>query len=369
MERINQSITWSITVGAFSGPEISNDGLILYLDASNRKSFAGVGTERVGTLVPSFNNWNGLVGTSVAYAGKNGRPGINLNITAANGGGVNYWGGTTGTLACLSSTQYTITALVRYAGNTPSANLFYIRQYNSGGTQTSEGGKYNSSNQKYVGDGFYLTWATFTTDATATSFFIHGYDYSNIQIWLEDIQCKLGGLSDTSGNSNNGALTGTMALSSASGGVIQLSGNNYISTGLNLTTGTYTIIAAARYVTTGGRIITSLSNNWLMGHWNGTPENYYAEGWVSNVSTGTSDTNWRILAATGNTATDSWQMHVNGFQTFSNTNGSAGPNNLGINISGERSNSEVGFLLAYNRVLSAAEIQQNFYTFRGRFNI
>ena len=352
-----------------SGPEISNDGLILHLDAGNRKSFGGVGADRVGGILSTFGSWNGLTGTSTPYTSIQGKSGVYLNITNANGGGVNWWYSVNGGQACTPSTQYTITARVKYSGNTPSANLFYVRQYNSGGSQTSEGGRYSSSNQVLLSDGYYLAWATFTTDATATSFYVHGYDYVNIQIWLEDVQCKLGGLGDISGNSNNGSLTGAMTLSSANGGVVQFSGNNYIMTGLNLSSGAYTVIAAARYTTIGGRIITAASNNWLMGHWSAYTESYYAEGWVSSAPAGASDTNWRILAASGNSSTDSWQMYVNGAQTFSNNGGSAGPNNLGINVNPERASGEVGFLLAYNRVLSTEEIQQNFQALRSRFGI
>lgn len=353
-----------------AGPSVVTSGLISHLDASNRKSWSGIGSNRVGNVLPTFGSWNGLVGTCTSYVGKNGKSAVYLNITSANGGGVNYWYGDNGNMSCSSSTQYTISALVRYSGNTPSANLFYVRQYNSGGSQTSESGKYSTSNQVYIGDGLYLAWATFTTDSTATSFYVHGYEYSNIQLWLEDVQCKLGGLSDISGNSNNGSLTGAMTLASSSGGVIRFSGDNYITTGINLSSSAYTVISAARYSSIGGRIITAVSNNWLMGHWSSTTENHYAEGWVSNSSSGASDTNWRILAASGNPSTDSWQMYVNGNLTFSNNAGSAGPNNLGINVySSERSSGEVGCLLAYNRVLTQTEIKQNFNALRGRFGI
>jgi hypothetical protein len=351
-----------------AGPNVPSSGLLTCLDASNRKSLSGVGADRIGYIIPTFGNWSGLVGTSTAYTGRNGKPGVYLNITASNGGGVNWWYSSFGGMSCSSSTQYTITGLVRYTA-TPNPNLFYVRQFNSGGAQTSESGKYSSANQIDVGGGFYLAWATFTTDSTATSFYVHGYDYQNVQIWLEDVQCKLGGLGDASQNSNNGSLTGAMTLSSANGGVIQFNGNNYITTGLNLSSGAYTVIAAARYTTVSGRIITSLSNNWLMGHWSNTTENHYAEGWVSASSAGAADTSWRILATSGNTATDSWQMYVNGNLTYSNANGSAGPNNLGINCNSERSSGEVGFLLAYNRVLSADEIKQVFQSSRSRFGI
>ena len=353
-----------------AGTKVETTGLILKLDASNRKSFSGVGAERLNGIAASFSNWNGLVGTSTNYTASNGQTGVYLRITANNGGGVNWWNATNGTQPCLSSTQYIITAKIKYSGNTPNPNLFYVRQYNSGGAQTSESGKYNSATQVAVGnDGYYIAWAYFTTDATATSFLVQGYDYQNIEIQLEDAQCKLAGLADISGAGNNGALTGTISRGANAGGVIQFSGNNFINTGLNLASGAYTVIAAARYTAVTGRIITSLNNNWLMGHWGATTENLYAEGWVSAVSAGTGDTNWRILATTGNTATDSWQMYVNGALTYSNANGVAGPNGLGININPERSTGEVGFLMAYNRVLSADEIRQNFTAFRARFGL
>jgi hypothetical protein len=352
------------------GSKITTNALISCLDASNRKSFSGIGNERLGDIYASFGNWNGLVGTSENYTSKYGE-GVYLNITNNNGGGVNWWNSVNGAQACLSSTQYVITARVKYIGNTPNPNLFYVRQYNSGGSQTSESGKYSSSNQVLLSDGYYLVWAYFTTDSTAVSFLVQGYDYSNIQIWLQDVQCKLAGLNDISGNNNNGSLVGGMSRTGTNSGVIQLTNTNYILTGLNLSTGNYTVISAARW--TGGanlRVITAASNNWLMGHWNNSTENYFAEGWISAVSSGASDTNWRILASTGSTTYDSWQMYVNGVQTYSNSNGAAGPNNLGINANAsERSNCEIGFLLVYNRVLSADEIKQNFNAMRGRYGI
>lgn len=357
-------------MGVFSGPEISTAGLILNIDAGNRKSWGGVGAERLGGITAVFDNWNGLVGTSTLYKNTPGSQGAYLKITNANGGGVRWWDSVNGIRPCLSSTQYVISAKVKYSGNTPNPNMFYVRQYNSGGTQTSEGGKYSSANQIDLGDGYYLTWALFTTDATAVSFLVQGYDYANIEIWLEDVQCRLAGLADISGKGNNGSLTGSMSILASSGGVVQLSGNNFINTGLNLSTGSYTVISATRYTTTGGRIITALTNNWLMGHWGGSTENHYAEGWVSAVSSGTSDTNWRILAASGNTVSDSWQMYVNGVQTYSNGNGSAGPNGLGINVyATERSSCEVGLLMVFDRVLTPEEIRQVFNAYRGRFGI
>lgn len=173
---------------------------------------------------------------------------------------------------------------------------------------------------------------------------------------------------DVSGNGNNGTITGSISLS---GGAFQFTTGNYVTTTLNLSSGDYTVIASARWTGgSNGRIITSLNNNWLLGHWSGTTENHYAEGWVSAVSSGSSDTNWRIYAASGSTNTDSWQIYVNGSLTYSNSNGSAGPNRPGINCNtGEYSNGQCGIFLVYNRVLSATEILQMYQSLRGRFSL
>jgi hypothetical protein len=172
----------------------------------------------------------------------------------------------------------------------------------------------------------------------------------------------------------NGTLTNGPTYSSVNGGVIALDGvNDYIYVPLNLSTSNYTIMGAARYVVVNGRTFSALTNNWLMGHWSSSTENYYAEGWVSSVQAGSQDTNWRIYAATGNYSGDSWELYVNGkLNAGPNNGGSAGPNGFAIGSSqaaGEFSNSHISNLLVYNRVLTAAEISQNFNALRGRYGI
>ena len=176
---------------------------------------------------------------------------------------------------------------------------------------------------------------------------------------------------DATHNGYNGVLSPKYP--TKSGNKFVFNGTNHVQIpNINLSTGAYTIVSVARW--TGGnnsRLTTSIYNNWLLGHWAGTTENYYAEGWVSNVSSGAGDTNWRVLVGTGNTTTDSWQIYVNGTLTFSNSNGSAGPNGLGINsynnAQSELSNGECSYLAAYNRVLSEAEIKEITAGLRSRF--
>jgi hypothetical protein len=181
---------------------------------------------------------------------------------------------------------------------------------------------------------------------------------------------------DLSGNNNNGTLVNGPTYSSANGGVIVLDGvNDYISVSINLTNQSYTVFGAARYVTAGGRTFSGLSNNWLMGHWSASTVKHYAVGWVTDSSgSEQSDTNWRSYAATGNYSTDSWAFYVNGeLETGPNTGGSNGPNGFAIGKYGpgnsEYSNAHISFMLCYNRVLTAAEIKQNFNALRDRFGI
>ena len=172
----------------------------------------------------------------------------------------------------------------------------------------------------------------------------------------------------------NGTLTNGPTYSSANGGVIVLDGvNDYIDVPINLTNTNYTIMGAARYVVAAGRTF-SASNNWLMGHWSSSTQNHFANGWVSGVGAGPSDTNWRSYATTGNFSGDSWALYVNGvLDAGPNSGGSNGPNGFSIGRyapgNSEYSNSHISNLLVYDRVLSAAEIQQNFNALRSRFSI
>ena len=173
----------------------------------------------------------------------------------------------------------------------------------------------------------------------------------------------------------NGTLTNGPTYSSANGGVIVLDGvNDYIDVPINLTNTNYTIMGAARYVVVGGRTFSGQSNNWLMGHWSSSTQNHFANGWVSGVGAGPSDTNWRSYATTGNFSGDSWALYVNGvLDAGPNSGGSNGPNGFSIGRyapgNSEYSNSHISNLLVYDRVLSAAEIQQNFNALRSRFSI
>ena len=186
---------------------------------------------------------------------------------------------------------------------------------------------------------------------------------------------------DRSGNGYHGTLVGGVSYSTSNGGLFDFDGvDDYISIPINLTNMAYTVIAIARYkgLVRNARIVSSNSGNWLMGWWAGRTNQYYAEGWVYSPSTA-AETNWICYAATGipTTATpsgDSWQLYRNGALIVGpNADGSNGPNGIRLGNSGtftgEISDCQVSYVIAYNRILTSEEIQQNFNAIRGRFGI
>lgn len=179
---------------------------------------------------------------------------------------------------------------------------------------------------------------------------------------------------DLSGNSNHMTLINSPSYSSSSGGVIQFNGSNqYADLNLNYSTSTFTIMGASRYSgSPRGRIITAINNNWLLGHWASSTQKYYAEGWITNSSSGeTNDTNWRIYTATENYPSDLRSMYVNNTAYITNSNGgSQGFNGLRLGQQySEYSASEVGFILVYNRILTQAEMTQNYNFFASRYGL
>lgn len=179
-------------MAAHTGLNSVEDGLVFYYDMDNaKKSFKGKPTTNLVTEpTVAFSNWSGLTGSTVAYLNKEGRQGVRLQTLTS--GGV-QWYNTGGQQEILPNTQYTVSATIKYSGAIPHPNLFYIRQYTSAGSQTSERGQYTSSLQVPLGGGWYRAYRTFTSDSSATRMLVQGYQYAGgIIIDIEDVQLEQG---------------------------------------------------------------------------------------------------------------------------------------------------------------------------------
>lgn len=182
---------------------------------------------------------------------------------------------------------------------------------------------------------------------------------------------------DISGNGHNGILYNGVGFSTVNGGVLTFDGtSSYLSCGTpNLSSTNYTVIGAARYSgATRGRMINATTNNWLLGYWGNSVANYYAEGWVTAVGAGGSDTNWRIHAGTGDIGADSYNFYINGtLNTGPSNAGSQGPNGITVGKIGytasEYSTGHFSFVYIYNRVLTVSEIAQIYNAKKSRFGI
>jgi hypothetical protein len=147
-----------------------------------------------------------------------------------------------------------------------------------------------------------------------------------------------------------------------------------IPNGTNTLQNTFTYMGASRfYGTTQGRLLSSAEANWLLGSWQSTTENYYAEGWISPVGAGATDFNWRVYAGTGDRGADDWKLYVNGVLTYQSGGGAYAPGTLrfGAGHPGdlEYGFGQLGFVLFYNRVLTDAEVLQNYNALKSKVGL
>ncbi len=126
-----------------------------------------------------------------------------------------------------------------------------------------------------------------------------------------------------------------------------------------------------------GRLISGKSNNWLLGQWDAYMRQYYPVGWVTGIGAGSSavydDLETHIWCGTGDISGNAYRFRDDNVEyTTATTSGTAGPNGFILGAYGPGGPSEYGtgtitVLLVYNRVLTDAEIDQNFNAQKNRF--
>lgn len=180
---------------------------------------------------------------------------------------------------------------------------------------------------------------------------------------------------DLSGNNHNITLGSTVSYTSDFEGVLTFpeNGNGYgRNTSMNLSTSNYTVITYVRKLSNSnnGRTVTAYQNNWLIGHHDDTYGDYYAEGWVNNISSPKSDTTWRMFAGTGHISNDVYQLYINDSLIVQNNLGSQGPRGWNLNNQyNQYSNCQIANIIVYNRVLTATEIQNIYMGTKSRFGL
>lgn len=385
----------------FAGAEIPNNGLIMMLDAANPKSFSPNTFSRPTNIYSWVNTptGNNCTLSQDTIASPVGSTPMKMAVTGNDPSTPTYNVAAWNISTVLNGQTWTVSVWAK--ASVPTTGQIFIFGANSSGVSYVNG--------SYIGIAavtFNITtqWQRFSCPIT-----FNNADVAYIQtrldgpdsggtgqtIWWDGLQVELASTASTfnprtntnqanwvdlTGNGYNATLSNTYFIPSDSTGVLEtrgIAGSNIQQTTLNLASTNYTIITATRYAAASprGRMLNGKNNNWLLGNWSGTTENYYAEGWVSSAAAGAADTNWRIIAGTGQIAADAYSMYVNGTNNISNnTGGSAGPNGLVVGMTGYDLSTELtlgrcSFILAYNRVLSATEVSQVYQAYRGRFGI
>ena len=388
-------------MSVYSGPEIPNNGLIMMLDAANPKSFS----PNTFSKPTDIYSWvNSAVGNNCTLsrdtiASPVGNTPLKMVVTGADPSTSTYNSAAWNVSTVINSQTWTVSVWAKASVSTTCQ--IFVFGANSSGVGFVNGAwigiaaltfnittewqriqcpiTFNNADVAYIqlrldgpdasGTGQIIWWDGLQVELASTASTFNSRTNTNQANWL-----------DLTGNGYNATLSNTYFIPSDSGGVLEtkgIAGSYVLQSTLNLAASNYTIITATRYAAASprGRMFNGRNNNWLLGNWNGTTENYYAEGWVSAVNAGTANTNWRILTGTGQIAGDAYSEYVNGTNTVLNsTGGSAGPNGfvvgmVGYDLATELTLGRCSFVLAYNRVLTSNEVSQVYQAYRGRFGI
>jgi hypothetical protein len=268
-------------MGFYRGPRIVTNGLVMYLDAANIKSFKGEPTTNLLTNItyPSGNQnttyFKSNFGTETVTI-----PSINGLVTSYYVNIYNdFIGGSTngypqlfgfGNFTVSPSTTYTYQIIFRTGTGYSHPNYMYHYQYN-GGTYVTEDGLLDAGRIQDLGNGWKHAWGTFTTEPGTNYLqtYLFHYEYAtqnkvqvagvmltqgNIiyppQFFLPvggtrgTTVATGGGWKDLSNNSNNGELVNIPKFSANYKGGITFDGSDdYINCG-NKTTAQFTHTSA-----------------------------------------------------------------------------------------------------------------------------
>ena len=177
----------------------------------------------------------------------------------------------------------------------------------------------------------------------------------------------------------NGTLSAT-SIGTTTAGVMTFDGvDDYIDIPLaSLASTDFTVIGVTqRTNAAAGRLIAGRLNNWLLGQWDTYMRQYYSNGWVTGYGASpststTDDLQTHIWCGTGDISADTYKFRDDNVEyTTSTTAGSAGPNGFSLGRyapgNSEYATGTITVLLVYNRVLTDAEIDQNFNAQKSRF--
>jgi len=388
-------------MGLAHSPQISTDSLILCLDIGNKfktvystsHNFLQNGSFD-GGLGVTYESGSNPTNTIVEL--KN--PGETNYVLRQNGSNTEYQmnidGGAQGTLS--ASTQYVMSGWYSTSDDYNGGNtMFHARAFSSSNSHSSTGNGMGTLLYSVEIGG--LTWEyRYQSIITPSDYngdfdWYMGYGTSNSTGYryytgLKVEEGAFPSLFDLSRNSNDGkAYLGTSYDSSNNGSIVFNGSNGHIITGL--TRGdlgnTLTIVVWYKYTGSSNRTYTAI----IGGKESGTGTEFFIGKNTGNTNIGVQDGNYSSTFVTGSNAFDgNWHQIVYTYDSgtgkiyLDGTLKSSGSftkcndaEEIMIGIEFEGSNypflGNMSQILMYTRVLTAAEVAQNFNALRGRYGI
>lgn len=404
-------------------PKVVTDGLVLYMDSNNLKSYKGPPIQNLLKKIggATVNN-TGIVFTAgtenvnisgvgpvtaVTVTGYNDYPALSTNCCPAL-----YRYDNTEYVPVSPNTAYTYSILYKVDSGYSHPNFLYRYEYTSAGAYVTEGGIHNTANRINLGDGWYWAWGTFTTQATTAKIvpysFYYQYrtsanpdkmsvakvlltpgDYTQLhpKYWVDVNTTRATTQSLLDLTSKNTLTVNNLAYSSD--GTFSFNGtNSYIDAG-NATdlqqSQTFSADAWVRITdltnsseifSKGDGLSGAVNLGWALSYYSVTNtlyfDTYSTTTRYSSVIAHENSTNWFNIAITFDSGVK--KMYVNGvLKRTDNVPHTIDNTNYNLTVSeGFTWQSFIGYVPAlryYKRVLSDSEVKQNFNALRGRYGL
>lgn len=413
-------------MGVGHAPAIAGrDGLVFHIDSSNVKSYAGPVISNLATGI-TVNTGSGT-GYSLTSSNESvAIPQLGKFTAAVNTVQNNYTTAYTGSVsaACCpnlftycsnitvtGNTTYTYSIVYKCNSGYTNANYLYRYEYDNSAVKQTEGGIHSDNNRVSLGHGWYWAWGTFTTQAATTKLYCYSFYYryslSTDKMYVAKVLIAAGtytGLHPKYWPALNStpATTASIIDMARSPSTVTSSSVTYANDGSFSFNGSSNLIIAAENSALNSQTVTV--EVWIKTS-NTTQNGFFFE--KGNVNTQYSlfqeggSIVWRQKFAAGytnlNTTTASYistanyaqivgtyvsgdrRVYINGVQVNSDAQtGVIDTNANGVSIGayggfnggrGYYYNGSIAIVRVYNRVLSAAEVKQNFEALRGRFGI
>tara|TARA_B100000497_G_scaffold116811_1_gene141513 strand:- start:396 stop:1634 length:1239 start_codon:yes stop_codon:yes gene_type:complete len=410
-----------------TGPNIVNDGLVFGYDTHTYSRFYnGVNTtNHLISLRTSFTNTVRTNGKAVAgeeevyipTIGKRNVKYVEYFNNYNNGDDLgccpnlfNYHGGTT--VPLVGNQSYTYSIVYKHTGGYTHPNFMYRYRYKEDGTYIGEGGLHSTARRTHLGDGWYHAWGSWTTNSDAN----YGRFYSFLYNYGTTVQrfyvAAISLVKNNSGSEHliippnlllepNTSVTSTQSLIDLKGNTnIDVDDISFNSTGQPEFDGTddyVSIDIAADYIAGGDFSVEAVIKGSSQDHKSIISANTSGGGnrflWMvrsagMGIHDGSSwyigdedvdDNNYHHIVLTYDFSTKNAKIYTDNILDTNVTTGNqinvstSDSVSIGMEYDGTSKtdffNGEIPIAKIYNKVLTDAEIKQNFDAYKNRFEL